>query len=246
MKNRLIVSLLMLFVGMSAAFSQGDARPRPFELGVFASPALNWMHSSTDECNNKGLSFSGSYGINLDINMFQATSNYYLRTGINIKHLKGKLTYNDLKTVEIKNDSNTILNHQLQPMESSFSMTYISIPTALKLQTNPLGDFIVYSVFGLDNSFCISSNRKDKEDGQETANPKDNMKNTLRFREALMISIGGEYIISNNTRLAVGLMFNNGFTNLFNKNFTNAYKDGSSEKVVANNRTIELQIGLIF
>ena len=61
-----------------------------------------------------------------------------------------------------------------------------------------------------------------------------------------MISIGGEYIISNNTRLAVGLMFNNGFTNLFNKNFTNAYKDGSREKVVANNRTIELQIGLIF
>ena len=114
MKNRLIVSLLMLFVGMSAAFSQGDARPRPFELGVFASPALNWMHSSTDECNNKGLSFSGSYGINLDINMFQATSNYYLRTGINIKHLKGKLTYNDLKTAKRENYEMIYLSEDTQ------------------------------------------------------------------------------------------------------------------------------------
>ena len=178
--------------------------------------------------------------------MFQATSNYYLRTGINIRHLRGKLTYNDLNTAEIKSDSNTILSHQLQPMESSFNMTFISVPTALKLQTNPLGDFIVYSVFGLDNSFCISSNRKDKEDGQETANPKDNMKNTFRIREALIISIGGEYIINNNTRITVGLMFNNGFTNLFNKNFTNAYKDGQRERINASNRTLELQVGLIF
>lgn len=246
MKNRLIISFLMFFIGISAAFSQEDTRPRPFELGVFASPALNWMHSSTDECNNKGISFCGSYGINLDVNMFQATSNYYLRTGINIRHLRGKLTYNDLNTAEIKSDSNTILSHQLQPMESSFNMTFISVPTALKLQTNPLGDFIVYSVFGLDNSFCISSNRKDKEDGQETANPKDNMKNTFRIREALIISIGGEYIINNNTRITVGLMFNNGFTNLFNKNFTNAYKDGQRERINASNRTLELQVGLIF
>ena len=95
MKNRLIVSLLMLFAGMSAPFSQGDARPRPFELGVFASPALSWLHSATDGYNNKGVAFSGAYGINLDINMFQATSNYFFRTGVNIRHMGGKLTYSE-------------------------------------------------------------------------------------------------------------------------------------------------------
>lgn len=239
MRNKLIICIFALMMGSTAAFSQMEQRPRPFELGIFGSPAFSWMHSGTDGYNNKGLSFSGAYGLNLDINMFHASSNYYLRSGINIRHLGSKMTYSDFY------DSDTIA----VPIKSKFSMTYISIPTALKLQTNPLsGKYIVYSVFGLDNSFCVSSTRKD-EVGEVTHKPKDNMKNTSRFREALILSIGGEYIINNNTRITVGLMFNNGFTNLFNKNFYNQYSyknTGEKEKVDARNRTLELQVGLIF
>lgn len=239
MRNKLIICIFVLAMGATAAFAQLEQRPRPFELGIFGSPALNWMHSGTDGYNNKGLAFSGSYGLNLDINMFHASSNYYLRSGINIRHIGGKVTYSDFY------DSDTIA----VPIKSKFNMTYISVPLALKLQTNPLsGRYIVYSVFGLDNSFCVSSTRKD-EVGEATHKPKDNMKNTNRFREALMLSIGGEYVINNNTRLTVGLMFNNGFTNLFNKNFYNQYtfkNTGEKEKVDLRNRTLELQVGLIF
>ncbi|MBO7625807.1 MAG: outer membrane beta-barrel protein [Bacteroidales bacterium] len=242
MKNKLIVSILMLFIGMSAAFSQSDTRPRPFELGVFGSPALNWFKSATDGYNNKGVAFSGAYGINLDINMFQATSNYYFRTGINIRHLGGKLTYSEPRYAV---DSSVIIDN----VESKFNMVYISVPTALKLQTNPLADkYIIYSVFGLDNSFCISSSHQ-KKVGETTGNPKDNMKNTFRIREALILSIGGEYVINNNTRVTLGVMFNNGFTNLFNKNFYDAseyFNKNVKERVNAYNRTIELQVGLIF
>ena len=243
MKNKLIVSILMLFASLSAAIAQQEMRPRPFELGVFGSPALSWFKSATDGYNNKGVAFSGAYGINLDINMFQATSNYYFRTGVNIRHLGGKLIYSEFV------DSTTIT-----PIESKFRMAYISIPTALKLQTNPLADkYIIYSVFGLDNSFCFSASHQKKE-GETTGNPKDNKDNIFRFREALILSIGGEYVINNNTRLTVGVMFNNGFTNLFNKNFYNTVvynpfktiDQGNKERVEAYNRTIELQVGLIF
>lgn len=240
MKKKLIISIFVLTVSSMAAFSQPEPRPRPFELGIFGSPALNWLNSGTDGYNNKGLAFSGSYGLNLDINMFHATSNYYLHTGINIRHISGKLSYNDYY------DGDTTLS---RPIESKFNMTYISIPTALKLQTNPLsGRYIVYSIFGLDNSFCVAATRRDKV-GESSLKPKDDMDNTSRFREALMVSIGGEYIISNNTRISVGLMFNNGFTNLFKKNFYNQYtfaKTGKKEKVYARNRTLELQVGLTF
>lgn len=240
MKNKLIISIFVLTLVTLASYAQPGHRPRPFELGIFGSPAFNGMHSLTDGYNNKGISFSGAYGLNLDINMFHATSNYYLHSGINIRHLNGKLTYSDF----YGSDTAAVV-----PVKSRFSMTYISIPLALKLQTNPLGGkYIVYSIFGLDNSFCVTSSRKD-EVGETAYKPKDNMKNTSRFREALILSIGGEYVISHNTRITLGLMFNNGFTNLFNKNFYNqyAYKNsGEKEKVDARNRTLELQIGLIF
>lgn len=235
----MIICMIALTMGATAAFSQMEQRPRPFELGIFGSPALNWMHSGTDGYENKGLTFSGAYGLNMDINMFRASANYYLRSGINIRHLGGKMTYHDFYA------NDTIAS----PIKSKFSMTYISIPTALKLQTNPLGGkYIVYSVFGLDNSFCVSSTRRD-EVNEITHKPKDNMKSTSRFREALILSIGGEYVINNNTRITVGVMFNNGFTNLFNKNFYNQYtyeNTGEKEKVEARNRTLELQVGLIF
>ena len=239
MKNKLIVCIFALAIGATTACAQMEQRPRPFELGIFGSPALNWMYSGTDGYNNKGLTFSGSYGLSLDINMFHASSNYYLRSGINIRHLGGKMTYTDFYE-----DTLTAV-----PTKSKFSMTYISIPTALKLQTNPLKEkYIIYSVFGLDNSFCVSSTKKD-EVGEITHKPKNNIKNTNRFREALILSIGGEYIINHNTRITVGLMYNNGFTNLFNKNFYNQYTYSTTakkEKVDVRNRTLELQVGLIF
>ena len=186
MKNRLIVSILMLFVGMSAAFSQGDARPRPFELGVFASPALSWLHPTTDGYNNKGVVFSGSYGINLDINMFQATSNYFFRTGVNIRHMGGKLTYSEQ---DLKIDS-TISIVGSKDVLNKFNMIYISVPTALKLQTNPLADkYIIYSVFGLDNSFCVSATKQKTEDGKTPENDnKNNKEYTFPIREALILS----------------------------------------------------------
>ncbi|MBP5395553.1 MAG: outer membrane beta-barrel protein [Bacteroidales bacterium] len=249
MKNKLIVSILMLFIGMDAAFSQEDTRPRPFELGVFASPALSWLHSATDGYNNKGVTFSGAYGINLDINMFQATSNYFFRTGVNIRHMGGKLTYSEQ---EFKIDS-TITISGSKDVLNKFNMIYISVPTALKLQTNPLADkYIIYSVFGLDNSFCVSSSQQKTEDGKTPENSnKNNKEYTFPVREALILSIGGEYVINNNTRFTVGVMFNNGFTNLFNKKFVSKKLNSETntieeKRVEAYNRTIELQVGLIF
>ncbi|MBO4402668.1 MAG: hypothetical protein J5792_03160 [Bacteroidales bacterium] len=241
MNKKLVLTLLALVLGASAVFGQTEKRPRPFELGIFASPSLNWMRSTTDGYNNKGLSFCGSYGLNMNINLFQASSNYYFLTGLNIRHLRGKLTYS---AFDYNKDSVNLF-----PFKSKYTMTYLSIPTALKLQTNPFNDrYIIYSVFGLDNSICVSSNRKDIVK-DVTYNPKNNQKNTAMFREALIVSIGMEYVLHDNTRLTAGLMLNNGFTNLFNKEFydMNTFKNtGKKERVNIQNRTLELQLGLIF
>lgn len=244
-KKNLYISIFILFLACTTAFGQTETRPRPFELGVYAGPSLNWMRSTTDGYNNKGVSFGGSYGLNMEINLFQASSNYYFHTGINIRHLGSKLTYHD--NYIASGSSDTVFT----PFTTRYSMTYVSIPTAIKLQTNPFNDhYIIYSIFGLDNSIRVAASRRETPKAAEaTLNPKNNSENTTFFREALIIAIGAEYIIHNNTRVTAGLLFNNGFTPLFNKNYYDANEyinNGKKERVNVQNRTIELQVGLIF
>ncbi len=240
MKKILITSILGLIFAAYTVEAQVSTRPRPFELGVYVGPSVNWLQSTTEGYNNKGIQFCGSYGLNLDINMFKTTSNYFFHTGINIRHVSGKMNFYDYDF----NTADTL--HSL--FESRFNMAYLCVPTALKLQTNPLGNYIVYSIFGLDNSICVSANRKDRVNKAEY-NPKNNKNYTAFFREALMISIGCEYIINDNTRITAGILYNNGFTNLFGKDFysVNAFENKKvRERVRTFNRTLELQVGLVF
>lgn len=222
MKKALLLSVLGIILTSTAAFAQIE-RPRPLELGLYAAPTLNWF-SSTEQYTNKGICLGGSYGLNVEINLFRTASNYYFHTGVNIHQFGGKLQYVDTTVTWIPIDKHYI--------------TYVSIPTAIKLETNPLFNdkFMIFGVFGVDNALRVSSKvKKDKDHSNKTIKNNDY---TSLFKESLLITIGGEYVISGNTRLTAGINFNFGFTNAFNKDFI------QDETVQA--RTLGLQIGLIF
>ena len=226
MKKGLFISALCVLFCMSAAHAQME-RPRPLELGLYVAPTINWF-SSTEQFDNKGICLGGSYGLNVEINLFRTASNYYFHTGVNIHQFGGKLQY--AKAIDSTNNRLAIDKH---------SITYVSIPTAIKLATNPvLNDrLMIFGVFGLDNALRVSSSVKKDKDYNTKKTVKNN-DNTALFKESLLITIGGEYVISGNTRVTAGLNFNFGFTNAFQKEFT------QDEPIQA--RTLGLQIGLIF
>ena len=227
MKKGLLLSILGMMVFVSASYGQTEMRPRAFELGLYAAPTLNWF-SSTEQYDNKGICLGGSYGLNVEINLFRTASNYYFHTGVNIHQFGGKLQY-------AYSDTSA---SQTRFAIDKHNITYVSIPTAIKLATNPIlkDRFMVFGVFGLDNALRVSSTvKKDKDYNNKTVKNNDN---TALFKESLLVTIGGEYVISGNTRLIAGVNFNFGFTNAFKKDFI------GDETVQA--RTLGLQIGLIF
>lgn len=222
MKKVLLLSVLSIVFATSATFAQIE-RPRPLELGLYAAPTLNWF-SSTEQFDNKGVAIGGSYGLNVEINLFRTASNYYFHTGVNIHQFGGKLQYADTTQNRLAIDKHNI--------------TYVSIPTAIKLETNPLlnDKIMIFGIFGVDNALRVSSKvKKDKDYNNKTVKNNDN---TSLFKESLLITIGGEYVISGNTRVTAGINFNFGFTNALEKSVI------QDETVQA--RTLGLQIGLIF
>lgn len=236
MKKVLLIYVLGLFVGVSTCFAQLEMRPRPFEMGLNAGLAFSWLNSKTDGFENKGISISGLYGLNMDINLCRAVANYYFHTGVNIYHVKTRLEY-----IDDYRSSDTLFKNQ--PVKSTYKTMYLSVPTALKLQTNSIHGFIVYGIFGLDNSVCISSKKEDEVGKQGTFKTLNNKGNTATFREALLVAAGAEYIIRDNTRISVGLTYNNGFTNMFKDKYCSL---STGEEISVCSRLLEFRIGLIF
>ncbi len=222
---------------LQTAFTQTQTRPRLVEVSFFGGPTIMWASPKTVDYKNEGAKIGGVYGVGVDINLVQTLQNYYFSTGINARHIRTELSFQDNYKVAT---TNTILDSSF--IRSTYNMVYISIPTTIKLKTDPIGRFIIFGTVGMDNGFCVSSKSKDNVENKEYEKV-DDYKNTLFFREALLASIGCEFIIKGNTKASFALAFNNGFTNTFRKKYVNSI---TGEQVKATNRGFEFQFGFIF
>ena len=236
MKNIGNLLIIIGILSMQTSFAQREMRPRLIEASFFGGPTIMWASPKTDKYENEGVKIGGVYGVGVDINLVQTMQNYYFSTGINARHIRTGLSFSDNYIL-----SDTIL--QSKYIRSTYNMVYITIPTTIKLQTDPIGRFIIFGTVGLDNGFCVSSKSKDKVENQQEYKEVDNYKKTLFFREALLASIGFDFIIKGNTKASFTFAFNNGFTNAFRKSYKNAI---TGEQVKANNRGFEFQFGFIF
>ncbi|HOS16688.1 MAG TPA: outer membrane beta-barrel protein [Bacteroidales bacterium] len=226
------IIIIICIISIHTIFGQ-DLRPRTVEVGVIAGPTLCWASPKNVGYDNEGAKIGGMYGLNVDINLAKPLKNYFFHTGINARHIRTELSFND----EYK-------PYDTATIEAKYNMVYLSIPTAIKFKTDEFGRFVIFGTFGMDNSFCVSSKLKYKEINNVKEDKTENIyKQTFFVREALLVCLGFEFLIKNNTKASFALAFNNSFTPTYRKDYTNK---NNGERVDDKSRMFEFQFGFIF
>jgi hypothetical protein len=223
-------------------------RPRRVEIGIIAGPTIDWCVTNTPNYKTTGVKAGGVYGLNIDLSLVQTASNYYFSTGINARHIRYGLEYvDDYKF--FNNNTNKMDIMSSVAINSVFNAIYVTLPTAIKLKTNPFGGgkFVVFGIMGLEHGVAVSAKSNDKVTKQDGTVDKfekiNHYKNIAILKESLYIVLGGEYIIQNNTKATFGIGYDLGFNNMFRKKYKNTL---SEQKVHAQAHRIEFQFGIIF
>lgn len=245
MKKQYIFIIILYLIGSSVAYSQ-TSRPRRVEVGIIAGPAIDWAVPNTKGYSSTGAKIGGIYGVNVDINLAPTSSNYFFSTGINARHIRYGLEYKDhYQYINPETYETEIFNNAI--VKSTFNSTYVTIPTAIKLKTNPFGSFTFWGLVGVEHAFAVSSKSNDEiklEDGSSKKQDKvEHYKHTAVFKESLYVVFGAEYIIQDNTKISLGLGYNYGFNNMFRKKYKNSV---SEFPVKAHTHCIEIQVGVLF
>ncbi|HEY9559607.1 MAG TPA: porin family protein [Anseongella sp.] len=192
------ILILIAFVSVSSL-----AGAQNFELGLKAHPVFGWIKSGSDRMGSDGGTTGFSYGLMGD---FYISERYSFATGLGITSTGGKVR-------EPNDVGNTVL--------SKYRLQYVEVPLTLRLKTDQNGPFVFYGLFGLEGAVNVKASAErtilDLEDpGMKTDQGKLNVDDEITaFRLGLSIGGGAMYDLSGNTRLLLGLTFNNGFTDVF-------------------------------
>lgn len=248
-------TLFTLLIFCLAGFSQSN-----FQLGLRVSPNLNWIKPNSENLERDGLKFGFNFGLVGDFNF---ADNYSFSTGIGLANVGGKFIKPD---IQLNPDgSGTSLHGQTN---ADVQLKYIEIPLTLKLKTNEIGYMKYFAQVGFgigfnydataDEEFTFNSNGVNggtlSNDGVDYADE------INALRASLILGLGGEYNLTGNTSLMLGLSFNNGFTNVFsediyaadeNGNATTSNSDGSgvnerNQSAKAINNYVLINIGVLF
>ena len=202
--KKLSVAILMIFISASLA-AQKD-----FQLGLQFSPTIGWIKPDVEGVEFDGTKIGFSGGLIGDFNISQ---NYAFSTGIFIVNTGGGLvnTYKD-----------TNFNTEVKA-RTYIRMKYLEIPLTLKLKTNEIGYLTYYGKFGFSAGFNYDASA-DLSYESAIDIPTNKKRDAVDFKDqinlmrlALVVGVGAQYNLSGSTSLVMGVTFNNGFTNIFNK-----------------------------
>ncbi len=199
--KKTVFALLLVF-GAVNLFAQNASQLR---LGLTAHPNFGFLKVENGEGN--GFSTGFTYGL---ISDFEFAENYCFATGLTVTSING---------------SGMILNYQPyhntaggdQKYDVKFKMQYLQIPLSIKLKTDETNNMKWFGQFGLTTDFRIGA-KQDVKGGTISLSDVKASSNTNFFRAGMLIGGGVEYRVSGKTSLLGGLTYNNGLTNIADKN----------------------------
>lgn len=206
---------MLLVLGFLLGLNIIAQNEKPFYLGLYASPSVLWLQSDNNTVDASGSKLGFSYGLLADITL----GDYYaLASGLEITQLGGKMNWTDTNGTTPT------------PMMANYSLKYLEIPLALKMQTAKINDMSFYGRFG--GGLGVRLDAK----ADINANLNQTVTSDVQLLRAFF-SIGGgiEYTIAYNTRLFAGIIYKSGLTNTFKQ-------DDWSVKANA----LSLNVGVIF
>ncbi len=202
-QNHLIVKKLIILVVLgyaSSLFAQSSVR-----LGAHIDPIFSWFSPKTSQIEKDGARLGYNGGLIVE---YYFAPNYAFVSGLNLTQLGGNLIYKE--EVDITTGEG---DHVLLPPETSvaFNVNYLTIPMALKLKSNEIGNFTYYAELGFSPQVNIGS-RASSTGG---ALSKDNVSKEINaFNVSFFFGGGIEHSLGGNTSLLAGIFFNNGFTDI--------------------------------
>ncbi len=215
------------------------AQQKPFQFGFKATPNIGWYNTTSDNYENKGADFGGSWGFIADIFIME---NYSFTTGFDVLYLNGTMSYPSVY------ESESVMPVELTgTLTRSYRTKYVKIPFVLTMKTNEIKKLRYYGQIGFGLSILLTARANDEfvsDVGNNViTNDKHNIYDEMRFtRESLILGAGVEVPIQGSTYVRVGLVFDNAFINVLKGDNT----VDSSVKNNGRNSFLGLDVSILF
>lgn len=212
-------AIFALIAVTSAQSPTGENTDPKVRMALSVAPVLSWFNTdgNAEFVKRDGPRFNISYGLHADFG-FGSNHNYYFSTGIFQTNIGGTLVHD----YYVQDGTGYLLTTRT----TDFRMNYVDIPLTLMLRTNEVGYIRYFGRVGVDMGFNFKSTY-DSQDvikskpSAETRNLEDesasDWTNLMRF--GLHLELGFEFNLTGNTNAVVGLEWNNGLNNLFDKSY---------------------------
>ena len=237
---------ILLFAGIAIlsnfVFGQeGGNELKNFRFGLKITPSINWYKPEGKILSANGAVVKFGGGLVTEFRLAKVVS---ILTGIQVDLDGGKIKYNNggpgvansntvsyyyyglddkiVKYDPVLGASPSYTHYQLN--ERTYSVTYITIPLALKMKTKEIGSLTYYGQIGMNNSFRWKATSNDKLQvindvtntlGTNDSKSKIDISNEISlYTASLNFGLGAELNFSGSTSLVFGLNYNLGFTSV--------------------------------
>jgi hypothetical protein len=233
MKNmKQILTITALALVTSCVFAQDD-EIKNVRFGLKVTPSVNWLKAENTKLqagNGPAVKIGG--GVILEFRLAKVAS---IQTGLQIDMDGGKVKYTNDGTNQVSYFYNTLdekiveyntqyanspdyIHYQLN--QRTYSITYVTLPIALKLKTKEIGSLTYFGQVGMNTSVRWKakandnlSNLQTPEKVIEDKSKIDITKDVSPINLSLNFGLGAEYNLSGTTSILFGLNYNFGFTN---------------------------------
>ena len=197
---------------------ENDMSERKFRFGLYGSPNFGWIQPNIKEFEKDGLQsrIGFGYGLMMDYR-FSDTPNYLFSTGVNLTNFGGGLIEPWDSTALVPNIDTTTYYGKLN---RTYRLQYVNIPLLLKMRTDEIGYMSYFASVGVDVG--VRTRAFANDDFEWTVSPAPGNEEDVNiekaislFRLGLNLSGGGEFNLSGNTNVYVGIGWHNTFINMF-------------------------------
>lgn len=238
MKKHFLPALLIIFGTVGAM-----AQETQFSLGFMANPNVGWISAEDlDFDDNIDVESSGArmgftYGV---VGEYHFTNNYHLVIGAGHAFTGGSFSgvNNSADQPLPTADDLTVYNGvNYDPVK----LQYIHVPILLRLKTNEIGYIRYFGNIGFAFNFGLNGKTSVKLSGTEYMEDGDGEPQIVPFADRepssdlnfnasllnpyLVVGIGGQYSLGGNSRVHVGIDYNNGLSNIISNKEVEAYDD---------------------
>lgn len=191
-----ILLLAILCFSITFIFAQQKDTFKGFKLGLTAHPTFGYIKSDIQGVQSDGLRAGFSYGLLGD---FYFAQNYAFSTALKLTTINGQ----------------TKVSNEAPVTTKTYKLQYIEVPLTVKLCTSETNGLKFFGQFGLGNGFNVRA-KQDKKGVSSTPieTDIDIYKDIAFYRASLIIGAGAEFTVGEKTKLAGGLTFDNGFTDI--------------------------------